>query len=77
MLKLPWKYCECGCHGWDLNIAGCYFWLHWDLKSKWTLRTGHGFCGGAEVGVYKTERGAEGAVRRRLKKAKKELEAVV
>jgi hypothetical protein len=78
MLKLPWKYCECGCHGWDLNIGGNYFWLHWNTKDKWTLcKDGHGFTLGTEVGVYKTDRGAEGAVRRALKKAKKELEAVV
>jgi hypothetical protein len=76
-MKLPWKYCECGCHGWDLSIGGLYFWLFWNLKDEWTLRTGHGHVGGAEVGVYKSDRGAEQAVRRRLKKAKKELEAVV
>ena len=76
-LTLPWEYCECGCHGWSLDIGGNYFWLHWDLASRWTLRSGHGFLGGREVGVYKTVQGAEGTVRRALKKAKKALEAVV
>lgn len=22
---LPWKYCECGCHSFDLTIGGAYF----------------------------------------------------
>jgi hypothetical protein len=23
---LPWKYCECGCHGNELELGGVYFW---------------------------------------------------
>jgi hypothetical protein len=39
---LPWKYCECGCKGWELDVGGMYFWMHWDLDKRWSLGTQHG-----------------------------------
>lgn len=33
MKKLKWKYCECGCHGHELRIAGSYFWSFMELSS--------------------------------------------
>ena len=58
--RLPWEYCECGCHGHELNILGEYFWSrmdgveltpdgkHWNWSNpgrKFTLSRQHGFYG--------------------------------
>lgn len=34
--ELNWEYCECGCHGLDLQVAYQYFWcfIHWPESVK-------------------------------------------
>ncbi len=42
MKKLNWKYCECGCRGFEIHAAGLYFWYYDDLKGNMYLHSGHG-----------------------------------
>lgn len=40
--KLKFEYCECGCHGHELSVAGQYFWVLNDLKGNLYIHSGHG-----------------------------------
>ena len=66
-LTLPWEYCECGCKGWNLNVGGVYFHLHWDLKGKWYLSREHGISNTRKV--YKSAPEAEAVVKTALAEA--------
>lgn len=43
MKKLDFEYCECGCHGFELSVAGQYFWVNDDLKGNYDVHSGHGW----------------------------------
>lgn len=61
---LPWKYCECGCHGFELNVTkGCYYWCHVQLEpsTKYHLHSGHGFTG-EKLGIFRTWREVDDAL---------------
>lgn len=61
--KLKFKYCECGCKGYEGGTGGNSFWIYWDLKNKYTLNRGHGWSGSL-VDVYKSyEEATEEAAR--------------
>ena len=32
---LPWKYCECGCHGFEMEIGKLYFWCIMVFPANW------------------------------------------
>lgn len=65
--RLPWEYCECGCHGWDLSLGGVYFHLYWDLGDKWFLSREHGISSTRKI--YKSAPEAEAVVIEALRKA--------
>jgi hypothetical protein len=71
---LPWKYCECGCKGWELDIGGMYFWMYWDLGKRWYLGAEHGMLGAQ--GPYKSAPEVEAIVIKELREAlpQRELE---
>jgi hypothetical protein len=31
-MKIPWKYCECGCHGHEATVGGMYFTTYQSLR---------------------------------------------
>lgn len=66
-MRLPWEYCECGCKGWNLDVGGVYFHLHWDLKDKWYLSREHGISSTRKV--YKSAPEAEDVVKEALREA--------
>jgi hypothetical protein len=45
MKVLDFKYCECGCKGYSAGAGDNSYWIFWDLKEKYTLSRGHGWCG--------------------------------
>jgi len=51
--RLNWKYCECGCKGYELTIGGRFFWSFYDLKGGWYLTEGHGGYG-TDLGKFKS-----------------------
>jgi hypothetical protein len=50
--RLDWNYCECGCKGYFLTIAGIYYWCWWNLGKKWILNEGHS--NGAYIGTFRS-----------------------
>ena len=69
---LPWKYCECGCHGHELNIGNQYYWLFNDLQGGFHLHTDHGWLG-PKLGTYSSFKKADRAVREHIKPAMRKL----
>lgn len=41
-MRLPWKYCECGCKSSVLEIGGLHFSLYNDLQGGYFLSEQHG-----------------------------------
>lgn len=39
--RIPWKYCECGCHSSEVTIGGAYFSYYDDLHGGLWLSTRH------------------------------------
>lgn len=52
---LPWKYCECGCHGLELTFARTTYWTTCDddTHSSWYLGVGHSFGSSIRLGEFK------------------------
>lgn len=74
--SLDWEYCECGCHGHELEIGGQYFWLFDDLEGSFYLRNGHKY-GGISLGTFKSFEAASDHVRSILKDSLKEIKKVL
>ncbi len=51
MPSLNFKYCECGCHGFEASRNGQHFWIYNDLRGGFHLHLGHGFIG-QKIGSY-------------------------
>lgn len=69
---MNWEYCECGCHGHELQVAGRYFWLFNDLKGTYRLHSGHGWTS-AVIGTYTSWEEAEVKVKEILTASLNEL----
>lgn len=70
--KLNFEYCECGCHGFELSVAGQYFWVFDDLKGSFHVHSGHSSCT-KRLGSFKSWNAVHSYVRKQLKKAADEL----
>lgn len=67
---IEWKYCECGCKGFDVWLGQFYFWYFDDLGRGGTAQSHHlysGHRGKGHVGDYSSKEEMEQALRRRLK----------
>jgi len=65
---LPWEYCECGCHGHELQIGDRWFWTT-SADCKWSktgrrhfLGEGHGYASSKRIGEYDSDREADEAL---------------
>lgn len=76
--QIEWGYCECGCHGNELQLGPAYYWMFNDLVGGFTVRTGHSHSGEL-LGKFKSFTKADVAVRKHaeviLVNKRKELEA--
>ena len=72
MRALNWEYCECGCHGHELNIGHVHLWLFDDLKGTLYLRKGHGHVSPL-VDKFKTWKKVDKAARKILTKELKSV----
>ncbi len=77
------EYCECGCKGYEIRVAGFYGWMWWNTKigkdSLWIVNTQHNNYGSETRFEGKGSRKAandlvESELKRHIKKAKKEIE---
>jgi hypothetical protein len=51
--RLPWKDCECGCHGNTLELGSQRYWsIYWSKDETIELRNGHGLSSGQKLGVF-------------------------
>lgn len=88
MKRLPWKYCECGCHGHQLDILGESFWVGTYFKDpnngdytieRINLHSGHSWTAPL-IGTYKSWEEIDAEVLKRLKekaeKIKEELKLI-
>ena len=73
-LRLPWKYCECGCKGHDVKVGSVSLWMFNDLAGGFHLFEGHGGRG-PPIGTYKSFEEADEAARRHAKPEFKKLNA--
>ena len=66
-IELNWEYCECGCHGHELNVAGKY-WVFNDLGNPPTLylKNGHKWSG-IELGKFKSYKEIDSYIIKELK----------
>lgn len=62
-----WKYCECGCHSYECEIAGRSYSLYWDLSDGWYLNMY------SDCKKFKSQEAAEKHIVGELKVSKKEL----
>jgi hypothetical protein len=84
--ELPWEYCECGCHGHELSVAGQHFWCLTTWPELGTdkppstysfhLHSGHGWIS-PKIGEYKSWTKVNAEVRKRLSAALKELKKAI
>ena len=73
---LKWKYCECGCHGHDLSVAGLDFWMFNDLEGNYSVHSGHGWMS-PKIGTLKSFKAADAFVCARLRKVQREIAKVL
>ncbi|MDP2933822.1 MAG: hypothetical protein Q8N81_06890, partial [bacterium] len=80
--RIQWEYCECGCHGYELQLGHAYYWMFNDLgeggsSKPFHLHTGHSGLG-EHIGSFSSFKAADRAARERakgvLKKRRTELE---
>jgi hypothetical protein len=38
--RIPWKYCECGCHSFDVTVGGAYFSYFSNLRGHYYFSVG-------------------------------------
>ena len=69
---IDFEYCECGCHGFSLSIAGQNFWVLDDLKGHLRLHSGHGWLS-PKLAVFENWKEVEAFVRGKLKALAEEL----
>lgn len=51
--RLPWKDCECGCHGNTLELGSERYWyMYWSKNETFELRNGHGLSSGQKLGIF-------------------------
>lgn len=69
---IPWKYCECGCHSFDVTIGGAYFSYLDTLRGDYYFSVGqhHPSINGKKIGSVQE---INAAVREVLKKNLAEL----
>ncbi len=67
--RLDWKYCECGCKGYEVSFGTVNYWLFWDMHGddKCHLYKGHGFILSDPIGDYNSFDGADRATREHVK----------
>lgn len=72
MNKIPWRYCECGCHSYTCTILDIPFRLFWDLETKWYLNQA-----GIQLAVFSSKEAAnktvQNLIRDRIETVKKQL----
>lgn len=83
--RLPWVYCECGCHGHEISIGGLYFWslTDWPLVKGepdyenpfFHLNDGHKW--GNHLGTFKTYKERDRFIRRIIRKHVNELKKIL
>ena len=70
--RLPWEYCECGCHGFSVSLGSLRYWTDCEPDRKkdetFHLYRGHGWIPPAkELGRYDSLDAADLAVRKHTK----------
>lgn len=77
---IPWEYCECGCKGHTLDVAGIRLWSYMALDDThggpFFLKRVHGWYG-EDLGKFKTSALQDQFVRSLLRKAVKDLRKIV
>jgi hypothetical protein len=71
--KFNWKYCECGCHGFELSVGGQYYWCLDRLDGTFILNQGHAWMSGS-LGEFKSWKEVNNYVKNDLNKIRKELD---
>lgn len=74
---VDWEYCECGCKGYILVLANLNYWATQDHNGNVHLVEGHGFSFGRRLGVYKSPKAVDEAVKRNAKPKIEELAAEI
>ncbi len=71
-MKIPWKYCECGCKSSCVTLAGIHFSAYDDLRGGHYLSVGN-HCQRAFGKPFKSQKEVDAQVRVRLAERKSEL----